>query len=115
MKMADGLVLPTWDDACSRVVMEALAAGTPAISTDFNGASELFDDNQIWLFGKSPADTAGFAHAMNTLADYSEYVKMTAAIAGADLTSFLSMDRHALELKQLFDKIIQGKRQTLGE
>ncbi len=109
MKMADALVLPTWDDACSRVVMEALVAGIPAISTEFNGASELFDDGRYGLMVKSPADTAGFAKAMNTLADPAECDKMKANIAASDLKVRLSMDRHALELRQLYEKIIQGR------
>jgi UDP-glucose:(heptosyl)LPS alpha-1,3-glucosyltransferase len=43
---ADLLVHPTYYDACSRVVLEALTAGLPAITTRHNGAAEVITDGQ---------------------------------------------------------------------
>ena len=109
MHMADALVLPTWDDACSRVVMESLVAGTPAISTEFNGASELFADNKYGINIGSPENIAGLAEAMNKMADRKIQHKYADNIAASELKEQLSMDRHAKELCQLYKKIIQGK------
>lgn len=44
---ADLYVLPTWYDSFAFTVLEALACGTPALTTDHAGASELIDPGQI--------------------------------------------------------------------
>ncbi len=104
MKMADALVLPTWDDACSRVVMESLAAGTPAISTSFNGASELFSCGRYGIEVESPCDIEALAQAINKVANVKECQAMKEAIAGSGLLDSLSMDRHGRELTELYKK-----------
>jgi len=43
---ADVLVHPTFHDPCSLVVLEAMACGTPAITTEVNGASELMAEDE---------------------------------------------------------------------
>lgn len=40
----DVFILPTFYDACSLVVFEAMAAGLPAITTQFNGAAGIISD-----------------------------------------------------------------------
>ncbi len=40
---ADVLLHPTYYDACSNVVLEALAAGLPVVSSNLNGSAELID------------------------------------------------------------------------
>ena len=109
MEVADALVLPTWEDACSRVVMEALAAGIPAISTDFNGASELFDDGKYGINIGSPSNIEVLADAINTMADKQTQQKYADNIAASDLKERLSMDRHASELIELYNRIIKDR------
>jgi UDP-glucose:(heptosyl)LPS alpha-1,3-glucosyltransferase len=41
---ADVLLHPTYFDACSNVVLEALAAGLPVVSSNLNGSAELIDN-----------------------------------------------------------------------
>jgi len=53
---ADILVHPTFYDACSLTVLEALASGLPVISTVSNGASGVFNDGQGGFVIRSPRD-----------------------------------------------------------
>ena len=56
----DCLVHPTYYDACSRVVLEALASGLFVITTDANGAKMYVDgDNGIIVPAGDPAALAG--------------------------------------------------------
>ena len=66
---ADVYVQPTWYDPCSLVVLEALAAGLPVITTRFNGASELMQDGRDGYVLESPAQTDNLADCMERLLD----------------------------------------------
>ncbi|MBN2064986.1 MAG: glycosyltransferase family 4 protein [Sedimentisphaerales bacterium] len=109
MKMADALILPTWDDACSRVVMEALVAGTPAVSTAYNGASELFAQGKYGIEINSPADLSQLADAINDIAKPAQTEQFKNALASSDLHESLSMARHARELIDLYNSILQKR------
>jgi UDP-glucose:(heptosyl)LPS alpha-1,3-glucosyltransferase len=43
---ADALLHPTWYDACANVVLEALAAGLPVVSSDRNGSAEVLESGR---------------------------------------------------------------------
>jgi UDP-glucose:(heptosyl)LPS alpha-1,3-glucosyltransferase len=66
---ADAYVQPTWYDPCSLVVLEALAAGLPVVTTRFNGASELMQDGREGYVLESPAEVEHLADAMQRLLD----------------------------------------------
>ncbi|HAA05384.1 MAG TPA: hypothetical protein DCE18_18745 [Syntrophobacteraceae bacterium] len=63
---ADVYVHPTWYDPCSLVVLEALAAGLPVITTRFNGASEIMTDGCQGFLLDTPADVERLADRMAT-------------------------------------------------
>lgn len=44
MQRADIFVLPTLEDACALVTLEAMACGLPVVTTHNNGSAELIDD-----------------------------------------------------------------------
>jgi UDP-glucose:(heptosyl)LPS alpha-1,3-glucosyltransferase len=54
---ADLLVHPTFYDACSLTVLEALASGLPAITTISNGAGGILKNGQGGFVIESPLDT----------------------------------------------------------
>jgi len=64
----DVFVLPTFYDACSLVVLEALAAGVPVVTTRSNGASELVSDGVDGFIIDSPWDSPALSNRLRRLA-----------------------------------------------
>jgi len=66
---SDVFILPTFYDACSLVVFEAMAAGLPVITTVFNGAAGIVTEGIDGKILNDPADTAEMAAAMEFFLD----------------------------------------------
>ncbi len=66
---ADVLVHPTYYDACSLVVLEALASGLPVVSTRATGVDELMTQGVEGFFVSEPGETAAMAAHLGRLLD----------------------------------------------
>ncbi len=110
MNLADAVVLPTWNDACSRVVMEALAAGKPALTTRCNGAAEFIEHGQTGYIIDSPGNITALADGLTQLCDPVRRRAWAEAVEGRRLYEQVSMDRHAGELLTLYREIIDKRR-----
>lgn len=64
---ADALLLPTRYDAFANACLEAAAAGLPVVTSGANGAAEILGETGRVV--QDPEDTAGFAKALDALAD----------------------------------------------
>ena len=58
---ADLLVHPTFYDACSRTVLEAMASGLPVITTTSNGASGILTDGEEGFVIEDPRNIGNFS------------------------------------------------------
>jgi len=71
MKRVDFFVFPTRFEACSLVVLEAMAAGLPVITTYESGSSELIDigdpERKAGFVMEHPDDLPGLVNAMTVL------------------------------------------------
>jgi UDP-glucose:(heptosyl)LPS alpha-1,3-glucosyltransferase len=65
----DVFVLPTFYDACSLVVFEAMAAGLPAITGMFNGAAGIITPGMDGVVLRNPADAEEICDAMEIFLD----------------------------------------------
>lgn len=65
----DVFVLPTFYDACSLVVFEAMAAGLPVITTRYNGAAGIISERRDGIILKQPGDVDELVEAMARLLD----------------------------------------------
>jgi UDP-glucose:(heptosyl)LPS alpha-1,3-glucosyltransferase len=82
------LALPTIYDPCSNVVLEALACGTPAVTTATNGAAEFITSGANGAVIAQPDDIAGLAEALTTFLtrDPDPMVRQAATQAVAELS-----------------------------
>lgn len=124
---SDVTVLPTYYDPASKVVIESLLHGIPAISTSFNGASQWITDptgeladvppgsekqvaelmsRQAGRVIDSPDNAAALSAAMIALCDAEERAKCSAAAAGLDQR--LSMDVHVDRLEKAMEEAGKG-------
>jgi UDP-glucose:(heptosyl)LPS alpha-1,3-glucosyltransferase len=66
---SDVFVLPTYYDACSLVVIEAMASGLPSITTTFNGAAGIITDGKDGYIISHPPGSPDLAKKMQLLLD----------------------------------------------
>ncbi len=66
---SDVFVLPTYYDACSLVVIEAMASGLPSITTTSNGASGIINDGKDGYIISHPPRSLDLAKKMRLLLD----------------------------------------------
>jgi UDP-glucose:(heptosyl)LPS alpha-1,3-glucosyltransferase len=75
---SDVFVLPTYYDACSLVVIEAMASGIPSITTIFNGASGIITDGKNGYILSHPPDPSDLADKMHLLMNNEKRQRMSA-------------------------------------
>lgn len=105
LQMCDAVVLPTYNDACSRMIMEGLAADKPAITTAFNGAAEYLEKGKYGVVIDHCGDVEALSTALLQLHDQQRRERMAAAIHADCLYRRVSMARHARELMALYQDI----------
>lgn len=109
-RLADILVHPTYYDPCSRVVLEALAGGLPAITTRHNGAADVIKDGVHGYVIDSADEVRQLADAIERLSDADH--RATCAAAGLALRERVSMARHADEMLTVYEEILQRRQAT---
>jgi len=98
---ADAVMLLSWYDPCSRVVLEAARWAIPSITTQFNGAAEAFTDGGC-IVVDSPLDRSGIVKAFETLADPETREEHSQACG--KLGDWLGSQRHAKELLDAYTR-----------
>lgn len=99
---ADVVVLLSWYDACSRVVLEATRWAVPSVTTRFNGAADVLADG-AGLVVDRPDDTPAVAAALAGLADPAERVPALAACRKA--ADSLALDAHVETLLDVYREV----------
>ena len=74
---SDVFVLPTYYDACSLVVIEAMASGLPSITTTANGAAGIITDEKDGYIIPHPPGSQDLAKKMQLLLDYEKRQEMS--------------------------------------
>lgn len=100
---ADGALLLSWYDACSRVILEAVGCSLPAITTARNGAADLLADGAGWVID-APDDAEGLLAALDEFVD--PVRRGRAASACGDRAGEITIDRHVTQLEELYRDIL---------
>ncbi len=99
----DVMVLPTFYDACSLVVMEAMACGLPAITTTANGAAGIITNGKDGYIISHPPRAADLVEAMKTCFSKKrlQHMAKEASLTGRRY----SLERNHLEMLRVFDEV----------
>lgn len=103
---ADVLVLPTFYDACSLVVIEAMSCGLPAITTLTNGASGIITNGKDGFVISHPPSTTELANAMRAAMSPERLGKMSEE-AALTARNYSLRDNHR-RLMALFDELAKN-------
>ncbi|MBN1817926.1 MAG: glycosyltransferase family 4 protein [Sedimentisphaerales bacterium] len=109
LAVADAAVLPTWYDPSSRFILEALAAGTPVITTRYNGAAEMYTDGRHGITLERPDDIERLAEAMAFYSDPENVELAREAILTDRLIDEVSLARHGQQLIDLYENILRAR------
>jgi len=99
---ADLLVHPTFYDACSLTVLEALASGLPVITTYSNGASGIINQGQEGFVISDPRDDQTLVDNISFFFNRGKVER--ASIAARRLAESYSLERNWREMKNIFQK-----------
>jgi len=97
---ADLLVHPTFYDACSLTVLEALASGLPVITTHSNGAGGMITQGQEGFVISDPRDEQVLSDKISFFFDREKLKR--ASIAARHLAEAHSLERNWSEMEHLF-------------
>jgi UDP-glucose:(heptosyl)LPS alpha-1,3-glucosyltransferase len=103
---SDLLVHPTFYDACSLTVLEALASGLPVITTHSNGASGIITQGQEGFVISDPRDDHALVEKIAFFLDHEKGER--ASVAARHLAESYSLERNWREMKSIFEKNSQG-------
>jgi UDP-glucose:(heptosyl)LPS alpha-1,3-glucosyltransferase len=110
LSVIDVAVLPTFYDPSSRYILEAIAAGKPVITTQFNGATDLFVNN---LHGKvidKPENIAALAKAITFFTSKNNIQQVSQAIVDDNLRETVSINRVAEKLISVYKSILEKRK-----
>jgi UDP-glucose:(heptosyl)LPS alpha-1,3-glucosyltransferase len=104
---SDLLVHPTFYDACSLTVLEALASGLPVITTHSNGASGIITQGQEGFVISDPRKDQALAEKVLLFLNREKLEK--ASIAARRLAESYSLERNWREIKNILNEVSNKK------
>jgi len=104
---ADVLVHPTYYDPCSRVVLEAMIAGLPCISTRWDGAAEVIEQGKNGFVLDDPWNVEALAARIERLRDAALRNKVSQAAGG--IAERVSMAAHVRGMMRLYQALARAE------
>ncbi len=102
-RASDIYLQPTWYDPCSLVVLEAMAAGLPVLTTEFNGAAELMEHGKSGFVIDRPDNQQAFVKALEAMMSIDKR-KSVAQAAREKIEPFTHLRNYQL-MEKVFEKV----------
>jgi glycosyltransferase involved in cell wall biosynthesis len=109
LSITDVAVLPTFYDPSSRYILEAIAANKPVITTEFNGAADLFVNDRHGKVIDCAENITALAQAISYFTDTNNIRKASQAIVADNLEEKISISRVAEQLIPVYESILEKR------
>jgi glycosyltransferase involved in cell wall biosynthesis len=109
MRAADVFVLPTMFDAQPTVIMEAMAARLPVVSTTFAGIPDMVESGVQGTL-VAPGDVPGLAVALGDMLANPDRARAMGEAGRTRAVAEFAMDRQIEKLGALYDELIAARR-----
>jgi glycosyltransferase involved in cell wall biosynthesis len=114
MTRATALVLPSLSEGLGRVVLEAMASGTPVVGSRVGGIVDLIDDGETG-FLVTPGDAESLAERLAWLLARPETARDMGARARERARTLFSTERYVAEYGRLFSLAMERSGTAEGE
>ncbi len=104
---ADLYLHPTFYDACSLVVLEALGCGLPVVTSEMNGAGELMTEAHEGYLLPDPTDIDGLVGRIEMFFDAARRDRM--GKAARRLALRYSLQRNVSEMLKVYDEVVRTR------
>lgn len=108
MAALDVLVVPSVNEGMGRVLLEAGAAGVPAVASRVGGIPDIVDDGETGLL-TPPRDASALAEALRTLVQAPERRRFMGATARAKVVPQFSLEKMVDRIEALYEELIHEK------
>jgi glycosyltransferase involved in cell wall biosynthesis len=109
---ADALLLPMHEATANNAALEALACGTPVISTKVGGIPDYVDDTCGWMFGKG--EVAGIVELIGEICNKPEVASSRRSAARSKALAF-SWRRVAAKMRLVYEAVARHQLSSIGE
>ena len=101
-------------DGIPNILVEAMAAGTPVISTNISGIPELIKHEQTGLLVE-PGDPVELANGLQRLIEDRKLASSLTANAAEHVQRYFDMQTNAKQLGKLFERVLTKNQRKQGE
>ncbi len=108
MAALDILAVPSINEGMGRVLLEAGAAGTPAVASRVGGIPDIVDDGETGLL-TPPRDAAALAAALLDLARAPERRRWMGATARAKVVPHFSLEKMVERIEAVYEELLHEK------
>jgi glycosyltransferase involved in cell wall biosynthesis len=105
---ASALVLPTLEDNCPMVVLEAMAAGVPVLASSIGGVPDLIEPEKTGLFC-DPQNPDSFREGVTRLLDDRDFAGRLAANAKTEAQRRFHPQAIARRHLEIYREVLKGK------
>ncbi len=113
MAAFDILAVPSLNEGMGRVLLEAGAAGTPAVASSVGGIPDVVDDGETGLL-VPPKDAGALADALLELAAQPERRRLMGDTARAKVVPAYSLEEMVRQIEALYEELLDEKARNSG-
>ncbi|MDQ1631406.1 MAG: hypothetical protein QOC80_1378 [Frankiaceae bacterium] len=108
LQRADVCVVPSEQEPFGNVAVEAMLAGRPVVVSAVQGLAEIVDDGRNG-WSVPPGDVGALAGALARVHDQWPRARSVAAAGAADARDRFSVERYAIDLREVLTSVTDGR------